>query len=386
MPGDDVVLVGGARPNFMKLAPILRELARRGEYRTTLVHTGQHDRYDMSGVFFEELGMQAPDVRLEIGTAAEGPQRTRIRRAFESHLATRAKPRAVLVVGDVSSTVACALAAARRRIPVIHVEAGLRSFDPRMPEEANRVITDSVSDLLLASEPAGVANLAREGASAHVRLCGNVMIDSLVSELPAARALDMPARLGVTSHAYAIATLHRPANVDDPARLQQLVGLLRRLARELPVLFVVHPRTENMLATRDELVQSGVELLPPLGYRQFLGAVASAAVVVTDSGGVQDETSFLGVPCVTLRSNTERPITITHGTNTLAGDDLDYAFHLCSSHLRDHRRKTGSIPGWDGRAAERIVDAVSAFLQVLPRETALVRTITCRPLRTHISN
>ena len=362
--GKDVVLVAGARPNFMKLAPLLRELDRRGQLRATLVHTGQHYGHQMSDVFFEQLGMPAPDVHLDVGSASHGVQTGKIMAAFEDYLAARpAPPHGVVVVGDVNSTMACALVAVKRGIPVAHVEAGLRSFDRSMPEEINRVVTDAISDLLLVSEPAGLDNLAREGVpAARVRYCGNVMIDSLVDQLPAARALQMPARFGVHPGAYAIATLHRPSNVDAPDRLRDVIAFLLRVGTELPVLFPVHPRTDKVLdehRLRDAVALGGrVRLIPPLGYREFLGLMDAARLVITDSGGIQEETTFLGIPCVTLRANTERPVTITQGTNTLVGDDLDRAWAVCASSLRGTFRPAQPIDGWDGRAATRVVDAL----------------------------
>ena len=240
------------------------------------------------------------------------------------------------MVGDVNSTMACALVAVKRGIPVAHVEAGLRSFDRAMPEEINRIVTDAISDLLLVSEPAGLDNLEREGVPRErVRYCGNVMIDSLVDQLPSARALDMPARIGLRRGEYAVATLHRPSNVDVPARLRELITFLQRVGTELPVVFPVHPRTEKMLTEldlRSALAEHArVRLIPPLGYREFLSLMDGARLVVTDSGGIQEETTYLGVPCVTLRANTERPVTITRGTNTLVGDDLAHAWSVCAS-------------------------------------------------------
>lgn len=361
----EIVLVAGARPNFMKLAPVIRELAHRGQVRATLVHTGQHYGHDMSGVFFEQLRMPRPDVNLEIGSGDHGAQTGRIMATFETYLAARPAPEGVVVVGDVNSTMACALVAVKRGVPVAHVEAGLRSFDRTMPEEINRIVTDAVSDLLLVSEPAGLENLAREGvAGGRVQYCGNVMIDSLVDQLPAACALDMPARLGLARGAYAVATLHRPSNVDVADRLRDLVGLLRRLGGEVPVVFPVHPRTEKMLrelGLGPVLAQDDrIHTLPALGYREFLGLVEGARLVVTDSGGIQEETTYLGIPCITLRANTERPVTVTRGTNTLAGDDLDRAWAICASHLGGASRPAQPIEGWDGRAATRVADALAA--------------------------
>jgi UDP-N-acetylglucosamine 2-epimerase (non-hydrolysing) len=365
---DDIVLVVGARPNFMKVAPVLRELQRRGKARATLVYTGQHRGPHMCGVFFEQLGLPAPDIELDIGGAAHGVLAGPIMEAFHDYLAARpAPPQAVVVVGDVTSTMACALVAAEHRIPVAHVEAGLRSFDRTMPEEVHRIVTDSVSSLMLASEPAALANLAREGVPADlVHYCGNVMIDTLVEQLPAARALDMPARVGMRQGGYAIATLHRPSNVDSPDRLRELLGLLLRLGNELPVLFPVHPRTANVLGAlglRDMLARDGrARLLPPLGYRELLGLLESARLVLTDSGGIQEETTYLGVSCITLRASTERPITLTHGTNTLAGTGTERAFRVCTSCLRGPSRVPREIDGWDGRAAARVVDALERLL------------------------
>jgi UDP-N-acetylglucosamine 2-epimerase (non-hydrolysing) len=361
---DDVVLIAGARPNFMKLAPLMRELARRGQLRATLVHTGQHYGSQMSDVFFEQLRMPSPDAHLEVGSASHGVQTAKIMAAFEDYLAARpAPPRGVVVVGDVNSTMACALVAVKRGIPVAHVEAGLRSFDRSMPEEINRIVTDSVSDLLLVSEPAGLDNLAREGVpAARVRYCGNVMIDSLIDQLPAARSLAMPARFGVRRGAYAIATLHRPSNVDAPDRLRELIAFLLRVATELPVVFPVHPRTDKVLGElglRDALALGGrVRLAPPLGYREFLGLMAGARLVLTDSGGVQEETTYLGIPCITLRPNTERPVTVTQGTNTLVGEDLDRAWGVCAATLGGTTVPARPIEGWDGRAATRVVDVL----------------------------
>lgn len=353
----------------MKLAPLLRELQRRGQIRGTLVHTGQHYGHDMSDVFFEQLRIPIPDVHLEVGSASHGVQTGRIMASFEQYLDERATPpRALVVVGDVNSTMACALVAVKRGIPVAHVEAGLRSFDRTMPEEINRIVTDAISDLLLVSEPAGLVNLAREGIPTDcVRYCGNLMIDSLVDQLPAARALEMPARLGVSRGRYVVATLHRPSNVDAPQRLRELIAFLQRVARELPVLFPVHPRTDKMLrdhGMREDLAAGGrVRATPPLGYREFLGLMEAARLVVTDSGGIQEETTYLGVPCVTLRANTERPITVTVGTNTLVGDDLDRAWQVCASRLRASKSAPRPIEGWDGRAAQRVVDALLAAWQ-----------------------
>jgi UDP-N-acetylglucosamine 2-epimerase (non-hydrolysing) len=360
-----LVIVAGARPNLMKVAPILRALDARGA-AAVLVHTGQHYDDAMSGVFFRQLGLRAPDVDLRIGSAGHGAQTGRIMVAFDEALDRMAiAPRGVVVVGDVNSTMAAALVAVKRGLPAAHVEAGLRSGDRTMPEEINRLVTDAVADLLLVSEPSGAANLAAEGVRPdRVRYVGNVMIDSLVHQLPAARALDLPGQLGLAAGAYAVATLHRPSNVDDPARLRALVGFLGRLAGAMPTVFPVHPRTDERLIAlglRDRLAADpAIRLLPALGYREFVGLIAGARVVVSDSGGVQEETTYLGVPCVTLRTTTERPVTISHGTNTLVGDDLEAAWGAVETARAGRPTPAGPIDGWDGRAAERIVDAIEA--------------------------
>jgi UDP-N-acetylglucosamine 2-epimerase (non-hydrolysing) len=355
-----VIFIAGARPNFVKIAPLLRAMATHRDVRTELVHTGQHYDFTMSGVFFEQLGIPEPDAHLEAGSATHGVQSGRIMVAFEEYLLKRQEmPCGVVVVGDVNSTMACALVSSKLGIPVAHVEAGLRSFDRAMPEEINRIVTDSISDLLFVSEPSGNENLKKEGVSEErIHYVGNVMIDTLVDQLPAARELDMPSQLGVTPRGYALVTLHRPSNVDDPMRLRELVDLLIWSAERADVIFPIHPRTANRL---DEMAlrahiesERRIRVIPPLGYREFLGLMANARVLLTDSGGVQEETTFLGVPCVTLRTTTERPSTITHGTNVLVGDDLAAARRTLESILCGHAAKTSVIPGWDGKAATRI--------------------------------
>ena len=353
------LFVAGARPNFMKVAPILRELASRG-LRGELVHTGQHYDYEMSGVFFEQLGLPKPDAFLNVGSGPHGVQTGKIMIAFDEYLASRTEaPSCLVVVGDVNSTMACALVAAKRGIKVVHVEAGLRSFDRSMPEEINRLVTDSVSDLLLVSDPAGVENLRREGiADEKVKYVGNVMIDSLVQQLPQAKSLNIADAFGYPAGSYAVVTLHRPSNVDVDERLRALAKFVGALAEKLPVVFPVHPRTEKRLS--DLAIRKDVgdaRLTAPLGYREFIGLMSSARIVVTDSGGIQEETTFLGIPCVTLRLNTERPVTISQGTNRLVGDDLSLAMRTVDELLTVSMPRA-SITGWDGKAASRVVDAL----------------------------
>ena len=347
----------------MKIAPILRELENRS-IDAQLVHTGQHYDAAMSDVFFEQLGMRAPDVHLQVGSGTHGLQTGTLLIEFERYLlGRRILPRWVVVVGDVNSTVACGLAAVKLGVSLCHVEAGLRSHDRGMPEEVNRKMTDTISDLLLVSEPDGLKNLKREGvAEERVRYVGNVMIDSLVDQLAAARELAMPSSLGLAARDYALVTLHRPSNVDSKPRLEALLRFLRKLSSELPVVFPVHPRTgaklaefslESELASCENVIRS-----EPLGYRNMLGLMADARLVLSDSGGIQEETSYLRVPCITLRPNTERPVTVTSGTNTVVGEDLDAAWREASRVLGGRYKEGAAIRGWDGKAAERIVDAL----------------------------
>lgn len=364
-----IVCIVGARPNLVKISPILASLAREvPQIPRILVHTGQHYDEGMSEVFFRQLGIQPPDVHLEVGSGAQGAQTARIISRYEEWLVqAQLRPAATLVVGDVNSTMACALASVKLQIPVIHVEAGLRSFDRTMPEEINRVVTDSISSLLLASEPSGVENLRREGHEAsEIELVGNVMIDVLRTELEAAQALDQEASLGVSAGRYALWTMHRPANVDDSQTLSLLCEAMLELATQIPVVFPAHPRTRARLEAERWLSRlessSGVIMTPPLGYLEFLGLSSRARLIVTDSGGLQEESTVLGIPCLTLRANTERPITVTEGTSTLVGNDTAMLARLVDDILAD-RYKRGKRPAlWDGRAGERIARAVAKFL------------------------
>lgn len=361
-----VAMVAGARPNFMKIAPVLRAVEEIGpDFEPVLVHTGQHYSPELSDVFFQQLGIRRPDIHLEAGSGTHGQQTAKIMETFEAFL-LQANPRmaAVMVVGDVNSTIAAALAATKLQTPVVHLEAGLRSFDRTMPEEINRLATDAISDLLLVSEPAGEANLAREGVpESRIRYVGNVMIDTLVYHLAEAEAA---CAFGSGDPAYALVTLHRPSNVDTPEPLAAIVDFLSDIAQLVTVLFPVHPRTRNRLeefGLLDRLRSSGVRILPPQGYIENLGLMGKARFVLTDSGGIQEETSWLSVPCLTLRENTERPVTLSHGTNTLVGSDFGKARELVSDILSQNYRKSRPIPGWDGRAATRVVEAIAGFLE-----------------------
>jgi len=348
----DVMLVAGARPNFVKLAPLYHALARRPRVRLACVHTGQHYDDAMSGAFFRELEIPDPEVNLEVGPGSHAQQTGTIMIRFEPILRQFA-PRWVVVFGDVNSTVACALVAAKVGVRVAHVEAGLRSYDWTMPEEVNRVLTDRLSDRLYAPSRDACENLEKEGIpSNRVLLVGNIMVDTLLAQLPKIDQENTLREFGLERQRFVLVTLHRPSNVDDPARLAGICSALSMASAREPVIFPAHPRTNTRLRELGLANSVGATLvIPPLPYGAFLGLMANARAVVTDSGGVQEETTALGVPCLTLRPNTERPITITEGTNQLVGDDpgaLLQALEACNG--RRHR-----IPDlWDGKTAQRI--------------------------------
>jgi UDP-N-acetylglucosamine 2-epimerase (non-hydrolysing) len=361
--------VVGARPNFMKIAPLMRSLAQSSVLESYLVHTGQHYDAAMKTAFFEQLHIPEPDEDLGVGSGSHAVQTAEIMRRFEPVLDARA-PDAVLVVGDVNSTIACALVAAKKGVPVIHVEAGLRSFDRTMPEEINRVLTDQLSDLLFTTERQAQENLEREGIDpARVHFVGNVMIDTLLDNRPRAPAVaDVLAAAGFESGptgGFAVVTLHRPGNVDDPQVLGQLVGTLEALSRDVPLLFPLHPRTAARLDAAGLMSRARevCYLLPPLDYLHMLALLQSAIMVLTDSGGIQEETTALGVPCLTLRPNTERPITVESGTNTIVGAERDRILAAARDVLRNGG-KAGRIPElWDGHAAERIVAVIEDWFR-----------------------
>lgn len=352
-----IIHLVGARPNFMKAAPVLDALGQYREVRTMLVHSGQHYDVAMSGRFFDELGLPQPEVDLGVGSGTHAVQVANVMVALEP-LLERERPDLLIVVGDVNSTLAGALTAAKLNIPVAHVEAGLRSGDRTMPEEINRLLTDQISELLFTPSRDGNANLIREGIHAErVHLIGNVMIDTLLRNLSRAREACAPQRYGLNGSRYAVVTLHRPSNVDEADQLAEIYAALDALAAEMPVLFPIHPRTSKN-AERFGLRLARARALPPLGYLELLGLMSSAALVLTDSGGVQEETTALGVPCLTLRENTERPITIEEGTNTLVPVRTRAAI-LAAAEVSGG--KQGRIPElWDGRAGER---AAAAILQ-----------------------
>jgi len=357
-----IVVVAGARPNFMKIAPLLREMRSRRGFDAKLVHTGQHYDAAMSDSFFADLGIPAPDVNLGVGSGSHGAQTAEVLRGIEALLLAE-RPDALLVVGDVNSTIAAALAAVKLGIPVAHVEAGLRSFDRAMPEEINRVLTDQISEWLFTTEPEAEPNLLREGiARERIHFAGNVMIDTLLANLSRAREQGALRRLGLAPKGYAVLTLHRPSNVDDPERLRSLFAVLEEIHRELPVVFPVHPRTQAAIANGLGGQAPKLRTTDPLGYLEFLELMSEARLVLTDSGGIQEETTALGVPCLTLRDNTERPVTVTHGTNVVVGTDPE-RIRAEARKILQGEGKAGRTPeGWDGHAARRIVDVIERDL------------------------
>jgi UDP-N-acetylglucosamine 2-epimerase (non-hydrolysing) len=365
-----IFLVAGARPNFMKIAPLFHALSARKEMahaagidlRISIVHTGQHYDPNMSDVFFRDLGIPAPDRHLEVGSGSHAEQTAKIMVAFEKVL-LEDPPDLVVVVGDVNSTVACSLTAKKLGVRVAHVEAGLRSFDMTMPEEINRKLTDAISDLLFVTEESGMRNLRAEGVpEERIHLVGNVMIDTLLRNMARVGSRDFvpsePVRVFCgTGHRYAVLTLHRPSNVDRKETLAPVWGAISEIARDVPILFPVHPRTRGKIAAFG-LDGAGVTMIDPVGYLDMLYSVKGAALVLTDSGGLQEETTALGVPCVTIRENTERPSTVEIGTNYLAGIHPEAILSAVREILSGNGKKGNVPPLWDGRAAERIVDVL----------------------------
>jgi UDP-N-acetylglucosamine 2-epimerase (non-hydrolysing) len=346
--------VVGARPNYMKAAPIIRALRRDSGVKQILVHTGQHYDFNMSDVFFQQLGMPAPDINLKVGSGTHARQTADIMVRFEP-IVSDEKPDLVLVYGDVNSTVGAALVCAKLGVKVGHVEAGLRSFDRSMPEEINRIVTDQLADLLFTPSKDGNANLEREGvAPEKVHFVGNVMIDTLIQMLPKATEYNIPE----LSRQYALVTLHRPANVDDVKWLKGMLETLTAVSRELTVVFPVHPRTRERMSELSFSHNGTLRLLDPLPYLEFLALQRHASLVITDSGGIQEETTFLGVPCLTVRENTERPITVEIGTNEIVGRNLDN-IAVAIERVLDGKRKPCTVPPlWDGHAGERIADVI----------------------------
>lgn len=363
-----ILLVAGARPNFMKIAPLLfaaqsysQETANSQRIDCRLVHTGQHYDNQMSGVFFKELGIQPPDINLEVGSGSHAEQTARIMLAFEP-ICNREKPDWVVVVGDVNSTMACTLVAVKLGIKVAHVEAGLRSFDRTMPEEINRLVTDSLADLLLTPSSDADQNLRREGVPlSKIRLVGNIMIDTLVTNLEKARRSKLPDKLGIAAKSFAYVTLHRPCNVDDANTLSVIIQELNALAHQLSVVFPLHPRTRKMINKYKIHIDqcSNIKLLEPIGYHDSLCLTEMAKVVITDSGGLQEESTYLRTPCLTLRENTERPITVVVGTNRLTRPEK---LSGDIGEILTGRWPHGEIPPyWDGKTSDRVLKAIIEY-------------------------
>jgi len=359
-----IVCIGGARPNFMKLAPLVRALRADPDFHVVLVHTGQHYDQQMSGVFFHELGLPDPDHHLDVGSGSHAVQTAEIMRRFEPVVEAE-RPAAVIVVGDVNSTIAAALVAKKLHVPVVHVEAGLRSGDRSMPEEINRLATDAITDLFLVTEESGRRNLLREGvASDRIHLVGNLMIDSLRANLRRAQAESgILGRLSIPNGRFGLVTLHRPANVDDPAQFLQILEALDVIGASMPLFFPVHPRTRARLESGEFAAGRTLQLLEPLGYLDFVCLMSHSALVLTDSGGIQEETTALGVPCLTLRENTERPATVEEGTNILAGTSRDTILSAWRETCGKPRQ--GSIPRyWDGKAADRCREVLRRYFSL----------------------
>lgn len=359
-----IICVCGARPNFIKIAPIMHTLKANGNFEVFLVHTGQHYDRNMSKLFFDDLNIPRPDINLEVGSASHAAQTAEIMKRFEP-VVLDFKPDYVLVVGDVNSTIACGLVAVKLGVKLIHVEAGLRSFDRTMPEEINRVLTDAISHLLFVTEPSAVENLKSEGIDPKkIHFVGNVMIDTLLANCEKADESDILSKLKLSPGEYGVVTLHRPSNVDDPNKLAEIIASFEVIEKEMKLVFPIHPRTRDNIKGSE--LQKRVKamknllLIEPFGYLDFLCLMSKAAFVLTDSGGIQEETTVLGVPCMTLRESTERPVTITEGTNRLVPLTAEGILKNFRELKEDRKKKSCGIPKlWDGKAAQRIVQIIA---------------------------
>mgnify|MGYP005834726719 CR=1 FL=1 len=361
-----IVNVVGARPNFMKIAPIQKEMAKYKHIEPLLVHTGQHYDERMSKLFFDDLEMPKPDIYLNVGSASHAVQTAKIMIEFEQVLLEH-QPHLVVVVGDVNSTAACSLVAVKLGIKVAHVEAGLRSFDRSMPEEINRLLTDAISDFLFVTEQSGLVNLKREGIpDSKVHFVGHVMIDSLIHFAEKAEQSKILDELHLNSSHYALITLHRPGNVDNKESFSKLLSAFEVIEKELPILFPIHPRSKKMITEfglQDRVDQmKNLHLMEPLGYLDFMKLLHHARLVLTDSGGIQEETTFLGIPCLTMRENTERPVTVELGSNMLVGSDPQKIISETQNILKGQRKQSSIPPLWDGKAAQRIIKILNEGL------------------------
>jgi UDP-N-acetylglucosamine 2-epimerase (non-hydrolysing) len=369
-----IINIVGARPNLPKIAPLIREMQRHPEIEPVLVHTGQHYDEALSDIFFRQMGIPTPHVNLEVGSGSHAAQTAEVLKRVEPVLIEQ-QPDLVLVVGDVNSTMAVSLAAVKLGIPVAHVEAGLRSFDRSMPEEINRVLTDALADFLFVTEEDAIQHLLKEGRPREsIYLVGNVMIDALRHFLPVAQKSrigeDLDLKNAANWQRFGVLTLHRPSNVDSTEKLAEILGAIDAIAAQIPVIFPVHPRTQQRLTQAGIKTHPQLKLIPPVGYLDFLCLLSKATLVLTDSGGIQEETTALGVPCLTLRENTERPITISEGTNLLIGTDPAKIL-VAAQHILAGKGKAGRIPPfWDGHAAERIVEVLLRKSPLGPHRTS----------------
>ncbi|MEI7595847.1 MAG: UDP-N-acetylglucosamine 2-epimerase (non-hydrolyzing) [Bacteroidota bacterium] len=357
-----IILVVGARPNFVKIAQLIKKLKEDSFFSPVLVHTGQHYDYKMSELFFNELSIPQPDIFLNVGNETPTGQIAKMLVEFEK-VCINEKPDCVLVVGDVNSTMACSIIASRHRIKLIHLEAGLRSNDKTMPEETNRLITDQLSDLLLTPSLDGNTNLKREGISeSKIHFVGNIMIDTLTNYLPQIKQIKAFEKFDLKEKEYLLLTIHRPSNVDNPETLKELLENITMLSKKIKIVFPVHPRTLNSIRSNN-LVQENdnIIFIEPLGYIEFTSLMLYSKLVVTDSGGVQEETTALGIPCITMRENTERPITITEGTNIIIGNNYNELFALTDIALLNNWKKASIPKYWDGKTSERIIDVLKKF-------------------------
>ena len=361
-----IINIVGARPNFIKIAPIMRQMRKSSIIDPILLHTGQHYDIEMSKRFFQELNIPTPDISLEVGSDTHAKQVARIMERFDDVCDSR-KPDGILVVGDVNSTMACSLVAAKKGIKIIHVEAGIRSFDRRMPEEINRMVTDAIADLLLPPSKDAVENLLKEGHPAgKIHLVGNIMIDTLMDSQPQIMKSEILQQLGIEERKYALVTLHRPSNVDNIVDFKRILLALAKIQERLPIVFPVHPRTRKIMEHPElkaiTINMPGILLCDPLGYFDFGRLVSGCRLVITDSGGIQEESTVYGIPCITIRENTERPITLWEGTNELAGTDTVKIINF-TDQILDGKWKTGKIPElWDGHTAERIISCIEKEL------------------------